>query len=865
MAHLPASAVPPDPATPLQDFALDARAFEVFADALDVPAAERTAFVDAACGGNADLNRRIRSLLAADAEATGFMDGRAPVPVELAAGQRIGAYRIVEPIGEGGMGMVYRAERADGAFDQDVAVKLLRVGIASQEAAARFEHERRLLARLEHPHVVRLLDGGVVTDGALAGRPFLVMELVRGVPLTDYADRLRLGVEARLRLFLDVCDAVAHAHRRLVVHRDLKPSNVLVADADDGTAQVKLLDFGIAKALAAEDDAALTRTGTPLLTPAYAAPEQISGDLITTATDVYALGVVLYELLAGRRPYEVGTGSIAEVARAVLTADPDRPSTAAGTPSRRSPEADALATGVAGRRGTDLTALRRELRGDLDAICLKALRKEPDRRYASAAELAADLRRHLRGEPVDAHRGTAGYRIGKFVRRHRAASAAALVATLGLVLGAGLALWQAREAEREAERARAALAYLGGMFERVDPALARDSTVIAGARALLTPALAGLDQLDGQPLVKADVLDGLGRLTQSLALFPTADSLHRAALALQAPGSPDAAPLYLRLGRSLTEQRRYAEADSALTLATAGFERASDPAGRAEAAIARADVGFRDGTPERGKPLLLGVLDADVSPELSAQAGLVLAQAYLAEDSLAQAEAVLRPLLRKLRREPGPAHLPDTRLAEVQAQLATVLVRQNQPDQAIPLQQDALATFQQVYGARDYRVATELYRLGKALRLAGRTDEALAAYRESAAVYAQSALGARHLWRAQPLTELAELLLGERRVREADPVVQEAFAIYEADTDLGVYDARRARVDLLLARVEHGSGRSATARALLLRSRSRLDESQRLLDDSAQQGPLSGWLLAYAEQVADVRRQVDAEMAALGP
>ena len=853
---------PSDPSA--QSLALEARAFEVFADALDVPAEERTAFVDAACAGDRELNRRVRSLLAADEEATGFMDGRADVPAELAAGQRIAAYRIVEPIGEGGMGMVYRAERADGAFEQDVAVKLLRVGLASKEAAARFEHERRLLARLEHPHVVRLLDGGVVGDGALSGRPFLVMELVRGVPLTDYADRHRLGVDARLRLFVDVCDAVAHAHRRLVVHRDLKPSNVLVAEGDAGDAQVKLLDFGIAKALAGEaDDHALTRTGTPLLTPAYAAPEQISGDPITTATDVYALGVVLYELLAGRRPYEVGTGSIAEVARAVLTADPVRPSTAAGTPSAPSPGADGQATGVADRRGTDLPALRRELRGDLDAICLKALRKEPDRRYASAAELAADLRRHLRGEPVEAHRGSFGYRARKFVRRNRAASAAALVATLGLVLGAGLALWQAREAEREADRAKAALAYLGGMFDHVDPAMARDSTVVANARALLTPALAGLGQLDAEPLVKADVLDGLGRLTQSLALFQTADSLHREALTLYAPGSDQAAGVYLRLGRSLTEQRRYDEADSLLALASDALPEGTDR--HAEVVIARADVAFRNGVPERGKPLLRGVLAQRISPDLSAEAGLVLAQALFVEDSLAASEAVLRPLLARLYREPSRDEAPVLLLANVQTQLANVLVERGEWAEAIPLQRAAFETFRRVYGADDYRVATELYRLGKALLLAGQPDEAVAAYREAAATYARSSLGEHHLWRSPPLTDLATLLLSQRRFTEAAAVLDEVEALYAANTDLGSFDVRRARADLLMAQHARATGQTDRARALLLQSRGRLDESEQLLRTSAEQGPLSAWLQQYAEQVAELRQQVDAETAALGP
>ena len=849
--------MPPDAATSL---ALDARAFELFADALDVPDAERTAFVDAACAGNAELNRRVRSLLDADEAATGFMDGRVPVPMELAAGQRIGAYRIVEPIGEGGMGMVYRAERADGAFDQDVAVKLLRVGLHSQEAAARFEHERRLLARLEHPHVVRLLDGGVVDDGALAGRPFLVMELVRGTPLTDHADRLRLGVDARLRLFLDVCDAVAHAHRRLIVHRDLKPSNVLVAEGDDGTAQVKLLDFGIAKALTTEHDAALTRTGTPLLTPAYAAPEQISGDAITTATDVYALGVVLYELLAGRRPYEVGTGSIAEVARAVLTAEPDRPSTAAGTPSKLSPEASALATGVAGRRGTDLSALRNELRGDLDAICLKALRKEPDRRYASAAELAADLRRHLAGDPVEAQRDTFGYRAGKFVRRHRAASAAALVAVLGLVLGAGLALWQAQQAQREAERAQAALAYLGGMFDRVDPAAAQDSSVIAGARALLSPALAGLHELDHQPLVKADVLGGLGRLTQSLGLFPTADSLHRAALALLPPDYDGAVrpELLLRLGLSLTEQRQYAQAESTLVqaLGASGLHRDLEAA----ATVALGELLSRSGRPEHGKPYLRRALRYAHDPTIVTTASIGLADALVAEDSLASAEAILRESLLRL-----PAESPETDARQmlrprVQALLATILIQDGRSGEAIRLLRPVLTSFRHVYGDDDYRVANTYARLGRALSEQGDLEEAARAYVEAIAIYERSSLGNNTLWQAQVMVRLGEIYLELDQHADAYAVLDAAASLLATDSGLGSFDYRIAKAERLLAEAAARTGQRERGRLLLLSGRERLGEAQAKIDQTAAEQGLSPWIQSYSVSVAAERDAIDAAL-----
>ena len=853
LAHLPALAVPPDPVPPLQTLALDARAFEVFADALDVPAGERETFLNDACAGDYELISRVRSLLDADAEATGFMDGRAEVPMELAAGQRIGPYEIVEPVGEGGMGMVYRAERADGAFQQDVAIKLLRVGLTSAEATARFDHERRLLARLEHPHVVRLLDGGVVADGPLTGRPFLVMEFVRGEPLTAYADRLRLGTRARLRLYLDVCDAVAHAHRRLVVHRDLKPSNILVAERDDGAAEVKLLDFGIAKALVAEEDVALTRTGTPLLTPAYAAPEQISGGPITTATDVYALGIVLYELLVGRRPYEVGTGSIADVARAVLTADPARPSTAAGKPSKPSPEASHAAAVVADRRGTDLPALRKELRGDLDAICLKALRKEADRRYASAADFAADLRRHLAGEPVEARRGTFSYRAGKFVRRHKAATAAALVATLGLVLGAGVALWQAQEARREADRARAALAYLGGMFDRVDPATARDSSVVAGARALLGPALAGLDQLDGEPLVKADVLDGLGRLTQSLALYPTADSLHREALALLPPGYSGAVKpkLLLRLGHSLTEQRRYAAAESTLVLAleASAVHRAEEAA----VTIALGKLMARSGRPEEGKPYLRRALRYADDSETVTAAAIALADALVTEDSLATSERVLRSALSRL---PVEAPIEDAGLLHrprLQSMLANVLVLQEHPAEAIALLQPVLLDYRRVYGADDYRVATVLVRLGSALRAEGALDAAAGAYAEAAAIYDGSTLGANTLWHARVLTLLGEVYLELDRADAARAALTLAIQKLLDDPRIGSYDVRIAQAERLLAQAALARRERPEARRLLLSGQDRLARSQALIDSTAASGGLSPWLQNYSASVAAER------------
>ncbi|MDX1532263.1 MAG: serine/threonine-protein kinase, partial [Rhodothermales bacterium] len=312
----------------------------LFEDALERPPDERTAFLRVACGDDLDLYREVASLLATaphpllDGGAFDALGGtfdlgnlwRGAAPAPPAEPERIGPWRLTDRIGEGGMGTVYRAERADGAYRQTAALKLLKRGKDSEAVLRRFRAERQILARLEHPHVARLLDGSLTDDG----RPYFAMEYVSGEPITAYCDRERLPVEARLRLFLQVCDAVAFAHRRLVVHRDLKPSNVLVADADagGGEPQVKLLDFGIAKVLSEEADPAdrpLTRTGVRVMTPEYAAPEQIAGEAVTTATDVYGLGVLLYELLTSRRPYRLPGRLLHEVARVICEEEPEKP------------------------------------------------------------------------------------------------------------------------------------------------------------------------------------------------------------------------------------------------------------------------------------------------------------------------------------------------------------------------------------------------------------------------------------------------------------------------------------------------------------------------------------------------------------
>jgi non-specific serine/threonine protein kinase/serine/threonine-protein kinase len=358
---------------------------------------------------------------------------------------RLGPYRLIREIGHGGMGTVYLGVRDDDAFQKRVAIKVLKLGMDAESIVRRFRHERQILASLEHPFIAGLLDGGTTPDG----RPYFAMEYVEGVPITEYCDSHHLHTAGRLTLVLKVCAAVQYAHQNLIIHRDIKPANVLVTA--DGTP--KLLDFGIAKLLNPElsgHTLAPTVAGLQLMTPEYASPEQVRGEAVTTASDVYSLGVVLYELLTGRLPYRLTSRAPADIVRIVCETAPARPSTAIGTgagePASSSP-------GAARPLTVDADVLRRQLAGDLDNIILKALSKEPGRRYASADQFAEDLRRHLAGLPVTARKDTWTYRTGKFVRRNRAAVIAAAMTFVALVAGIIGTTWQARQARAARERA----------------------------------------------------------------------------------------------------------------------------------------------------------------------------------------------------------------------------------------------------------------------------------------------------------------------------------------------------------------------------------------------------------------------------
>ena len=413
---------------------------QVLEECLERPPEERTAYLDGACGEDREMRREVESLVSSYESAGDLLEepalgrGEEPEPCE---GRQVGPYRILREIGEGGMARVYLAVRADDAAERQVAIKLVKRGMDFEFILRRFRHERQILASLDHPNIACLVDGGTTEDGV----PYFVMEHIQGRPIDEHCDAHRLTIPARLQLFRTVCAAVEHAHQRGIVHRDIKPGNILITA--EGTP--KLLDFGIAKVLNPESWTGSfdpTATIMRLMTPEYASPEQVRGEMVTAATDVYSLGVLLYELLTGHRPYRLPSRAPHELARAICEAEPERPSTAVrrievitrapfGTRDAVTPER------VSDTRGTHPDRLRRVLAGDLDNIVLMAMRKEPPRRYGSAGELAEDLQRYLERRPVKARKDTAAYRAGKLIQRHRRGAVAAALAIPVLVLAAG--------------------------------------------------------------------------------------------------------------------------------------------------------------------------------------------------------------------------------------------------------------------------------------------------------------------------------------------------------------------------------------------------------------------------------------------
>jgi serine/threonine-protein kinase len=635
------------------------------------------------------------------------------------AGTRIGPYRLLGEVGRGGMGVVFQAERADGHFENRVALKLMRLGFDGLEIERRFKRERRILARLEHPAIARILDGGVSGEG----RPYFAMELIDGEPLTTFCDRNTLPVEGRLRLFVRVCDAVQYAHGRLVVHRDLKPSNILVsADGD-----LKLVDFGIAKVLSDDDDP-LERTAPGalrLFTPAYAAPEQLTGDPVTVGTDVYALGLILYELLSGRRPFGRATGR--QLESAILEVEPPAPSRVLTRRPIEGAGAAEVFARCAATRGTSVRGLARRLAGDLDAIVLMALRKEPALRYASPLALRNDIQRHLEHRPIQARREGAVVRAGKFVRRHRLGFAAATALALSITAGVTGTLSQARQKALQAERARRVTDFVVGLFEAADPAQARGREITA--RELVEQGAVRLErELGGQLEIQAEMGLVLGRINDRLGLSEAAlllldQSLRRSSAGQGSASRQTRADALRAKGAALVHLGRAAEAEPLLR----------------EAEAAHRALGTRD-------------LDRtlDIAEDLDERSIALRALGRL-EDS----EAVVLAAFELRRASLGPDH---PRIAVSYNNLAVIQRELGKLDEAEANYKRALDLRIPALGREHPETADSLNNLAALLHYRGRYAEAATAFEDVSAVYGRL-YGEEHPRTVTAANNLAVVLL----------------------------------------------------------------------------------------------------------
>ena len=719
---------------------------QVLDAALDAATGDREALLDEACAGDDELRAEVARLLDCCDQAPEFLEEPAAefagpllagaAAADVTVGEQIGAYRIVAEAGRGGMGTVHLAERSDDQYRKRVALKVVGRSLDRTHAVRRFLEERQILASMEHPDIARLLDGGVTDDGL----PWFVMEYVEGTPIDRYCDEHGLSVRDRLRLFCRICDAVQYAHRNLVIHRDLKPSNILVtADGD-----VKLLDFGIARLLSSEGDTARTVTMLHPLTPEYASPEQVRGAATTTATDVYSLGVLLFRLLTGLSPYSTqdDTGAFA-VARAVLETDPDRPSTV----TIRASSAGADAAAIAASRGTTPDGLRRRLAGDLDAITLKALEKDPARRYGSVDHLAADIRRSLACRPVLARPVTLRYRSAHFVRRNRIPVAAAALVATALLAGTAVAAWQARYAasqariaaiERDRARIEAANAaqistFLTELFDAtnynrrgdtitarqlLDHGAARVRTELAGqpevqarmmtvigssylsmrlpqqARELLEPALEQqLERYDSGHADLVRTLNELGATMRELSEFDDAAVLHERAVEMSrrilGDSAEETAVSLAGLGLARQLQGRYDDAEAMLRQALA-FQ-PHTPAARNHRAMVLSNVGWLEEA--RGNPAA-------------------------AESAFAESLAIRRELL-------GPMH---PQLALALYNLSYMRMRMGDLASAEPLAREGLDMSRALFGDRHPSVTAHRMNLANLMRRSGRLAEAESLY-----------------------------------------------------------------------------------------------------------------------------------------
>jgi serine/threonine protein kinase len=765
-----------------------------------------------------DLEALLEEQITLDHE--GFLEGAVtlPPPPASLAGQTIGAYTLLSAIAQGGMGSVWLARRSDGRFEARAAVKLLSASLVGRAGEERFRREGSILARLTHPHIARLVDAGV----SPSGQPYLVLEHVEGEQIDRYCDGKGLDVHARVRLFLDVLAAVAHAHANLIVHRDLKPSNVLVGT--DG--QVKLLDFGIAKLLEEESGSGeateLTREGGRALTPEYAAPEQVLGGAVTTATDVYALGTLLYVLLAGRHPAEGSLKSPADLVKVIVETEPRRLSEVVAGGRTRMPET--LATNAA-MRGTTPDVLRRALKGDLDVIVARALKKRPEERYASVTAFSDDLKRYLKNEPISARRDTLAYRGKKFARRHPrgvAAAAAVLLLLAGLVGFYTARLAAERDRARlEAQKAAKVSELMTGLLTGADPYEIRQGKEPT-LRSILDAGAERLEkELAGQPELQAEMLTVMGKVYQRLGLPDKAQPLLEKGLAIgrRVLGTEheSVAQSLNDLGVMLREKGEFAAAapmlEESLAIRTGVLGRQhKDVAvtlvelGRvfvSQGSDARAEPLFRESLAIRRK--VLGEEDHETSVSLN-ELGMILRR----KGDLSGAESLFRRCLEINLKTRGENH-PDT--ATLLVNVASVASERGDYPAAETILRRALAIARRTLGERHPNLAGKLNSLSDVLREQGKYDEAQSAIQEALQV-STPALREDHPLLANYRITLARLHLARKDAAAAEPLLRQALQIRRRAFPKG--DWRIAITESLLGASLTGLARYAEAEPLLV-------------------------------------------------
>ena len=698
---------------------------EVFQAALECEPERRSAYLDTSCNGDRLLREEVESLLASYqsrtfTEAAAFDDGlRLLERCESLIGRNIGPYHVIREIGEGGMGAVYLAARADDVFEKQVAIKIMPQSLSTESMIQRFRSERQILASLEHPNITRLLDGGTTGDGL----QYFVMEYIKGQPIDEYCEQQQLSTTERLRLFRIVCAAVHYAHQNLIIHRDIKPGNVLVT----AEGVPRLLDFGIAKLLNPEgslETSAATLTVARLMTPEYASPEQVRGETVTTASDVYSLGVLLYELLAGRKPYRLTGKSAAEVERAICGEEPERPSVAAST------------------------AVGRRLRGDLDNIILMAMRKERQRRYGSVEQFSEDIRRHLAGLPVIARPDTVGYRTTKFVARHKAGVAAAALLVLTLAAGVVATAWQARVARLETAKAQRINTFLQDMLSfssssyaspnsRKDPDIKVSEVVEQAAKRAET-------ELADQPEVLVDVQRTIGEIYYSQGRYDQAEQILR---------------------RSLEKRRRlygddsHGTAEALNLLANTLLRKGANP---------EADALFRKEIDIERKLARRGRLDVRAMAHALGDYGSMLDQV---ENNAA--EPYLREAFQYASRLTGKDR---AFLAMIENDLGNLVSRRGGPE-ADRLFRAAIDEYRKLPAGAYAEMGTTLSNLAADLTAAGKYDEAEAFVREALELR-QKVLGNAHPDTSMTWHRLSDVLYNKRDYPAAESASREAIEVY---------------------------------------------------------------------------------------